>query len=116
MYIPTHNIDIDYVSIFNGPFKSDVEMETFSTLTIAGTNVFHPDCFILLHVQEITSETDEPLHIVVSAGNEEAMKNACDRIDEVFNKPDLARRLASKSVIDVDENVLMCREQWISLP
>lgn len=39
------------------------------------------------------------MHVLISAGNEEALNNAASRINEVFNQPDLARRLAMKNIV-----------------
>ena len=40
IYFPAHNPDIDYVSIFNGPYKSEIEGDTFATLTVGGVAVY----------------------------------------------------------------------------
>ena len=39
---------------------------------------------------------DEPQHVLISAGNEDTMKDAESRINEVFTQPDLARRLVQQ--------------------
>ena len=37
IYFPTHNTDIDYASIFNSPFRIEVETDTHTTITVGGT-------------------------------------------------------------------------------
>ena len=45
------------------------------------------------------TEMDEPLHVLISASNEETLNNAVERVERVFTQPDLARRLVEKSVV-----------------
>lgn len=39
LYYPQENLDIDYTLIFNGPYKSTIETETHTTLSLGGTAV-----------------------------------------------------------------------------
>ena len=83
VYFPTHNPDINYAAIFASPWKVGVETDTHTTITIGGSPV-------------IVTEMDEPQHVLISAGNEDTMKDADSRINEVFTQPDLARRLVQQ--------------------
>ncbi|KNB42875.1 hypothetical protein JH06_3357 [Blastocystis sp. subtype 4] len=83
VYFPTHNPDINYAAIFASPWKVGVETDTHTTITIGGSPV-------------IVTEMDEPQHVLISAGNEDTMKDAESRINEVFTQPDLARRLVQQ--------------------
>lgn len=47
----------------------------------------------------MVTDLDEPLHVLISASNEETLKDAMDRVNEVFNQPDLARRLCQKYAV-----------------
>lgn len=56
------------------------------------------------------------MHVLVTAGNNESLSNGVARVNEVFNKPDLARRLAIKNTVcditDVDCRNLLTSLQW----
>lgn len=43
---------------------------------------------------------DEPQHVLISAGNEDTLRDAESRVNEVFTQPDLARRLAQQYAVD----------------
>lgn len=47
----------------------------------------------------LVTEMDEPLHVLISASNEETLNDALERVNSVFTQPDLARRLAQKSTV-----------------
>lgn len=46
------------------------------------------------------TEMDEPQHVLISAGNEDTLRDAESRVNEVFTQPDLARRLAQQYAVD----------------
>ena len=52
------------------------------------------------HRQTIVTGMDEPLHVRISAGNKEDLEAAESMINDVFTKPDLARRLMAQSTVD----------------
>ena len=88
VYFPMQN-DIDYKAIFNGPFRLEVETDTHTTLTVGGKDM-------------MVTEMDEPLHVLISASNEETLNSAVERVENVFTQPDLARRLVEKSFKSVE--------------
>ena len=45
------------------------------------------------------TDADEPQHVLISASNEETLADAVNRVAEVFNNPDLARRLMQKYAV-----------------
>lgn len=45
------------------------------------------------------TEMDEPQHVLISAGNEDTLRDAESRVNEVFTQPDLARRLAQQYAV-----------------
>ena len=47
------------------------------------------------------TEMDEPLHVMISAGSQDALVAAEDMISDVLNKPDLARRLAQQNAVSI---------------
>ena len=47
----------------------------------------------------MVTEMDEPLHVLISASNEETLNSAVERVENVFTQPALARRLVEKSVV-----------------
>ena len=83
VYFPPQS-DINYAAIFNGPFRVEVETDTHTTITVGGKEM-------------LVTEMDEPLHVLISASNEETLNDALERVNSVFTQPDLARRLAQKS-------------------
>lgn len=44
---------------------------------------------------------DEPLHVMISAGSQDALVAAEEMISDVLNKPDLARRLSQQNTVYV---------------
>lgn len=63
------------------------------------------------------TEMDEPLHVMISAGSQDALVAAEDMISDVLNKPDLARRLAQQNAVSIGEDshcrwFLRRRRRW----
>lgn len=96
MYFPQQYPDIDYAAIFNGPYRMTIETETHTTLSVGGTAVFDCQC---ADSQTIVTEMDELLHVMISAGSQDALVAAEEMISDVLNKPDLARRLAQQNTV-----------------
>ena len=95
VYFPPQS-DINYAAIFNGPFRVEVETDTHTTITVGGKEV---SVFVSIYRQMLVTEMDEPLHVLISASNEETLNDALERVNSVFTQPDLARRLAQKSTV-----------------
>ena len=47
----------------------------------------------------LVTEMDEPLHVLISASNEETLNDPLERVNSVFTQADLAGRLAQKSTV-----------------
>lgn len=97
LYFPVENVDIDYTSIFSGSYRVTIETETHTTLSVGGSAV---RALSLHHHQTIVTGMDEPLHVQISASNKEDLEAAESMINDVFTKPDLARRLMAQSTVE----------------
>ncbi len=95
LYYPQENLDIDYTMIFNGPYRSTIETETHTTLSLGGTAVGESG---MHHPQTIVTSMDEPLYVMISASNKEDLEAAEAMVSAVFTKLDHARRLMADLV------------------
>ena len=96
LYYPQENLDIDYTMIFNGPYRSTIETETHTTLSLGGTAVGESG---MHHPQTIVTSMDEPLYVMISASNKEDLEAAEAMVSAVFTKLDHARRLTEIGLI-----------------
>ena len=51
------------------------------------------------------TEMDEPLHVLVSASDRESLNEAVNEVNNIFSKPDHARRLIEQYSVCVCENI-----------
>lgn len=54
----------------------------------------------------VVTEMDEPLHVLVSASDRESLNEAVTEVNNIFSKPDHARRLLDQYSVRAEECVL----------
>lgn len=78
-FLPADKPGIDYYAIFSSSIRRNIEMLEGVTISLTG--------------QRNQSLDEEPLNIVISAPNEEMLKNAKARVESILYSDDVARQL-----------------------